>query len=396
MGLKFLATIFIATLMSAHAHATEISLVRQVILRDKTGLVLQPNVIVRAGNDDFVVAGSIPGAQEAWATKIDAQGKPIWRYVTGVRDSGLAPGDVPEFRGAAVMKDGSTFLCGYMPTPAGKYLPALLTHLDAAGHTINESLLKPSNSAEHGLSYLDDCVPWKNGVAMLGHVIHFVGGQTRNLYWTLALDQRGHLLWETLLPTQLDNLDSVGPWQVGPLMVYSDFGLLFAGGNSSTEVFWVSETGDLIAKTKFSGAFRLFRNLDVPRVPEMYGSVSSGLLKTVALDNNLTITHTSQANKMLKFDPYIAYQMPNKSIVMFGSSRAGYAKQLGMYIDSTLQSAQAIDLHHHGYADTAFISAAAPTGRDGEYVTARPLMKEDFSGTNLEAIGAILDFIKVQ
>jgi hypothetical protein len=387
-------------LMPPAAIATEVAVSHQVILKDEvTHFVLQPNAMARVDDGGFVIAGRINGAQQSWATKTDSEGKVLWRYVTGLRDK-LNIGQAAEFNGIVAMPDGTTYLCGNLPRPPGKYSPGLLTHLDRMGQVLSERLMFPNEVPEHGLAYFTDCVRWGEGLAIVGRVEHIVRPAlginlptSEKFYWLLALDSAGNVKWEKLIPTTFGTID-----EVEPLLVTADNSLVFSGRRIfQTELFRVSVTGDVQAKLLLAGQFRLVRPVVDDGILQVSGYTESGVSATITLDDGLAEVQRSEGPYPLKFKSRLAYRLPDQSLLLFGSAiRAGGAQFISriVHVDRTLHAEQSLDLAHEPFYDNGYVKAAVPTGKHGEFVTARELLKH---GPDEESrVGAALDFIQIK
>lgn len=382
--------------LPTNAADEKLMITREVILPSSPpGIALDPHVITRADDGGFLVAGATGGRQKGWAIRTDGRGNVLWRYTMDLHNE-LPPADSPTFDGAVVMPDGSSYLCGFMPAPRGKYQPALLTHLDAAGHVLSEKLLAPQNSAEHGLANLNNAIRLNDGVAFLGQIISFSAGKEVYFYWLLVLDARGQTRWEKLIPTSFDKLRDIGP-----LLATANSGLIFSGLGDGTEIFRVSASGELEAQAKLSDEFLIFsRPEGANETLQMYGNSTTGPSRSVELDDKLRVIGRTQATEKIGFDPYLAYRRPDHSLVLFGTGGPADKWQRILLLDPTLQQKGSIEFPPEKYADFMALKAATPTGQEGEYVTARLLQMRvpGTSGisTRFDPVGAALDFIQVQ
>lgn len=391
-----LLSIFLCS--SVASYATDLTLTREVIIQREGPWPSQPNVITRADGGGFILAGG------PWAIKTDSDGKVLWRYV---RDKFRA-----DYTGAVAMPDGTTYLCGNISVDVrNEYKPTILTHLDASGLLINEQIFTPQNRTEHGLSYFDSCVEWGDGIAIVGHVSNSIrrasgSGSTFTMpvneyyYWLLKLDSAGKMQWEQHIPTTL-----IGLIGNRSLLVAPDSSLVFAGhvnSTNKTELFRVSSTGEVITKKLLSGNFQFLRHVAPDGMLKIFGdSNKSSIIST--LDNQLEETHRIQGDQPSEFytTDHLAYLMQDQSLVLFGeniqSGGAQYSSAIA-HVDSTLQSAKKIELVHAPFYDSGVINAATPTGNDGEFVTARSVLKHipEHEVSEEAHVGVVLNFIQIK
>lgn len=383
------------TITWSPAAAAQLLLTREVIISQPRGASLLPNAIARADDGGYIIAGRINAAQAAWAAKTDAQGQVLWQYQTRVRDK-LPIGQGAEFDGVAAMPDGSSYLCGHMPRTPGLFMPGLLTHLDPAGHVLSERLVIPLEESGPGVAYFFDCVRWGDGVAVVGRLLKFPEkGRRENLYLVVALGPSGDTKWEKLIPT---TFDAIG--DVGPSLVTAKSKLVFCGGraNLGTELFRVSETGELEIRKKLSGQFALVRPVTTDGSLQLYGYPSANApFTTITVDDRFEEIRRTDAGRRLDFAAHLVYRMPDQSLVLFGSGIHAYGAQYTsriLYLDATLRSEQSIDLNRAPFSDSGFVKAALPTGNAGEFVVARNLIK--LAPGDTRPVGAALDFVQIR
>lgn len=381
-------------IMSAAAEAKQLTLMREVIIKDElTGAVLNPNAITHADDGGYIIAGRINPTQQAWATKTDAEGKVLWRYQIAVQDK-LPIGQGAEFNGVAAMADGSAYLCGRMPHAPGVYGPGLLVHLNATGQVISERLLVPQKRAAAGSAYFYDCVRWHDGIAIVGSIRQFPGlGQDESFYWLLALDAAGNMKWESLVRTTFDAID-----EVGQLCVVADDSLVFSGRRlgDKTELIRVNPSGGLEVHKKLAGQFRLIHPVSNDGLLQAFGYAASGKSTTITLDDRLEELGRTEGSYPDNFHPRLIYRLPNQSFALFGSAiRAGGAQFTSriIHVDPALQSGQVLELAHEPFHDSGYVKVAVPTGKEGEFVTVRNLYTLIPSD---ETRGAVLDFIQIK
>ena len=374
----------------------ELVLTREVIIKDKSGFLPEPQVISRADDGGFIIAGSLG---RAWAIKTDAAGKVLWR---NLQDKTFAGGGyAAAFTGAIAMSDGSTYLCGNMSFPSGGYTPSLLTHLDAEGHVINEQLFVPQKRTEHGLGYFDSCVRWGDGMLIVGHIFQFNNSKDflkndEHYYWLLMLDTAGKIKWEKQIPTRFDTIDGTQS-----MLVASDSSLVFAGYRTGkTELFRISVAGELTAKKSLDGLFAFVRPVIPDNFLQLYGlNPTDKAFESITFNDCLEETRRIQGGHGFDFGGRFAYRMPDQSLVLFGAEHHALYKSAIAHVDPQLRSAQKIELIHDAqFYDNGFIDAAAPTGNVDEFVAARKLLKHvPGNEVSEEArVGLVLDFIQIK
>lgn len=382
------------------ASAGALSIIREVTLESESaGFVMNPNTVVRANDDGFVIAGGISGTQQAWATKIDPAGQIVWQYLTNLRDK-LPIGVGAEFNGAVAMPDGTTYLCGRLPRPPNVYAPALLTHIDVTGHLLSERLMVPEQSSSNGVANFLTCIRWGDDIAVIGTVhqtLRVASGSAmpiaENLYWVLAVDPEGKVKLDKLLPTTFDKIDAVGPALIG---VGSN--LIFSANRTlSTELFQVDMTGGVKIRERISGQLRIVLPFAEDGIIQLFGYDANGHSEILTFDDQLNQVSLTEGMQPQGFRSHLAYRMPDRSLVLFGSGTHSVGEQYTsrvIHIDSSLRSSQFLELAREPLYDTGVVRAAAPTQTEGVFAAARPLLRQT-AGTD-GRIGAVLDFIQTK
>lgn len=374
----------------------KLTLTREVIIKDETGLLPEPQVISKTSDGGFVIAGSLG---RAWAVKTDAAGKVLWRNLQDKPFSGN--GYATTFTGAVAMPDGSTYLCGNVSFPSGGYTPSLLLHLDAEGHVINEHLFVPQKRTEHGLGYFDSCIRWGDGMLIVGHIFQFNNSKDflkndEHYYWLLMLGATGQIKWEKQIPTSFDTIDGTQS-----MLVASDSSLVFAGYRTGkTELFCISMAGELTSKKSLEGLFAIVRPVMPDDSLQIYGlNPTDKAFEVITFNDRLEETRRIQGGDGFDFGGRFAYRMPDQSLVLFGAEHHTLHKSAIAHVDPQLRSVQKIELIHDAqFYDNGFIDAAAPTGNADEFVTARKLLKHVTRDEVSEEarVGLVLDFIQIK
>jgi len=388
--------------MSYAAAAGDIVVGREVILKDEVygAYVIQPNAITRAGDGGYVIAGRIMAHQSAWAIRTDPQGKVLWRHDTLIRDK-LPIGQGAEFTGATEMDDGSFLLCGNMPSAHSR--PALLVHLDAAGQGISEKLVSPKDrdGAELFNGWFDQCLRWGDGAVVIGRVrLAFppVPPSPRRVskeyYWLLKIDPKGDIVWERLIPPEVDNAID-GVWSA---LSATDGTLAFTGhSNQKTELLRTGMTGEVLTRRQFPHRYLLVKSLVPDNRLRIFGGNREDIQELLTLDDQLSTQEQVRGRHLPAFIPHDLYRMPDQSLVLFGSGfHTTFPRFSSRVVSLTprLEAESYVDLLHKPFVDAGVVKAATPTGTPGEFTTVRQLQKD---APGIEAqVGAAIDFVRVR
>jgi hypothetical protein len=359
---------------------------REAIVQFPDQFPITPLVASGAADKGIIIAGSAgPGA---FATKVDTEGKVLWNYTIGFQDPVSYPmPSHPEFGGVVTMPDGSIFLCGHMGRPRGSSAPtALLAHLDPAGHVLSENLLA-SPSATGGPDeggWLQSCIQWGDGLLAMsvgGRVVRpMTPGhlpETESWFRFVRLDAAGNVQWERHIAVA--PVDTPGPGDVVLLAVGPDV-VLSAAGSLNTELLRISASGDVLAQKKLSGRFLFVRPVVPDGVLQLFGNVANvPQSMAITLDEQLNEIGRVQENHPQDFLMSVAYRMPDRSLVLFGSgihNRGPRFTSRIVHVDGALQKEQYLEPgpNRSPYRDLGSIWAAAPAGSVGEFVVARSLV----------------------
>jgi hypothetical protein len=387
--------------MSDAAVAGDIVVGREVILKDEVygAYVIQPNAITRTRDGGYVIAGRIFANQSAWAVRTDPQGKVLWRHDTLIRDK-LPIGQGAEFTGATEMDDGSFLLCGNMPSASSS--PALLVHLDAAGQGISEELVSPKDrdGAEVFSARIDQCLRWGDGAVIIGRVrLAFPPvppsprRDSKGYYWVLKVDPKGDIVWERLIPPEIDNVID----GVGSALIATDGTLVFTGHrNQKTELLRKGMTGEVLAIRQFPHRYLLVKSLVPDNRLQIFGGNRDDIQELLTLDDQLSTQEQVRGRHLPAFIPHDVYRMRDQSLVLFGSGlHTAFPRFSSRVVSLTpaLEAESYIDLLHKPFVDVGFVKAATPTGTPGEFATVRQLQKD---APGIEAqVGAAIDFIRI-
>lgn len=167
-----LATFFCFFLPDTTFAADHIKVTKEVLLEH--GVSISPSTIVQTKDGGYVTPGGLSG-NLGWATRVDANGKMIWRYQIPIQGES-------NYTGAISLGDDTTLLCGYKsihhPTdlmPGGKDLVGVLTHIDIGGKVLSDIVIRPKELGEFPINYIKGCKPWGDGFAVFGSITRVFG-----------------------------------------------------------------------------------------------------------------------------------------------------------------------------------------------------------------------------
>jgi hypothetical protein len=393
--------------------ANHIKVVREVTLETGRGAP-EPHSLAQTKDGNYVIAGEL--FQIPWATRTDSEGKAQWRYVVDMPEW-KPGGNRGKYGGVAILPDNSTILCGNreLPPPPGKRvgdMVGILTHLDKSGQVLNHQILYPNGDKTYSLSYLEKCVPWGDGVAVTGHVSRFlkVGDKYLQEYslWLIALNGKGDIRWEKLLPRAMN----------GDIAVMTNQDLLLLADFQGEKVSWLR--GNIPTEsTKWSNGSILFDNageikwkrtgkpqlqiahqkLVTPlaaesRVRLFLGSSQSQLASLRTL-NEQGEDMASVQFQIRPLSPKQIYLMPNRDFVFFGTEFGAEGKDhpsAGItWLSADLKKSETVTVGQK--ANSAGIDDALPTGKPGEFVTVR----HTFQISNQDKRqGVVLTFVEIK
>ncbi len=396
---------------------------RQVLLQIEKKAALHPEVIVQADDGGFIIAGGIDAIKQGWAAKTDAEGKVLWHYFRDLQEEdkeGLKSQLVarPHFTGAVAMPDGSIFLCGNMPHNFRSDAPTVfLTHLDANGQLLSEKYFIPEKGINKGVKpRFSGCVRWGDGFAVVGETTGPYIQTTKPVashigerwYWVLMFDGAGEKRWEKYIPVSLRHNINISQF---PHVANSNL-MFSAGGDSDTEIFSISETGEIVAKNIIKGGYQFVRPVVSDGILQLSGRrpgrKSTNWPETdswvvVTLDEKLNEIHSTQEG-LENFYGY-EFRMPDQSIASIGEKKHKFGQRYTsrvVHVDQMLQNERYVELPHNRRPfGVAGDMAANSTKTPNEFVVVRQLMvvidgkvpddiPADFK------VGAELDFIQIQ
>lgn len=352
-----------------------IEVVRDVVLSGvKSAVGLGINQI--PNQDGYIVTGSIGGAQ-AWATRLDAQGQQKWSY--------LMPRDAPPddghyhllwhattYSSAIVLKDGSTILCGFKVDEEDNHQTqfGLLTHIDKSGNLLNQQLLKPQKN-QLPLNYLFQSAPWNDGFIIMG-------SSTRNkeyFTWLVALDAKGNLLWEKLLPTQTHVLQkrTFLIMKDGDLVMTNPISLLSEKGNGMnyfTEITRIQPDGVIKANRRLAGQFQLVRQPNpayaIRLVPV---ELKKSEMQLLTLHDDLSEAEYLTSKDKVGIAIPQALELPDHSIVLVGATISNRGAALMVHFNPDSRQFQSYTFKP--VSQSWAVGDGLATGKVGEWVAIR-------------------------
>jgi len=391
--------IFLCLIASTFAQENSLTITRSVVL--EPGFVPHANVMLRMSDNGFLIAGSIPGIGQAWATRTDASGKAKWRYVLAAHDGHPYQAFYPEYWGAVAMPNGDSFLCGQMPVlPHGH--STLLTHLDPDGNLIEERLYLSKNNAFFG-DNVRHCVPSENGFLAIGSAFNGtpsnVSGstiRTANVnYWIVKFDFEGNTIFEKFIISTLDKIDDVDVLETA-----ADGSLLLVGQRlDRTELVQLSSAGEVVLSRTMPGLFRAVQPVGARKNVQLISATTTPVTM-ITLNGKLQETgrlvKDQEAGNVRE-----AYRLPDGSLVLFGDKsspqRSDYRARV-MTLDASFERGETILLEPDD-ENSCCDGYAVPTGNPGEFASVRSAIKRlkpHPSNDNFQRIGAVIDFIETR
>lgn len=376
---------------------------RQAFIQTEANDTIHPWVIAKAEDGGYLVAGEI--GVSAGIIKTDGQGKMLWQYSTYAHQTPSYPYKEAMYRGIVSMPDGSIWACGSMPILPGYEQKGLLTHLDGNGRLIEERLLAPLGTR---LVYLLGCAKWESNVVVVGSVTRFPKEKLRpgkltyprNSYWVIVLDPEGKVKWGKEIPTP--DFDPIGGIN-GTVLLTVGHNLVFCMDNGApntvTEFLSINRSGEVQARRKLEGVFRLVRPVrNDGRLQALGWGFKDHSLVVTTFDRNLREIQTVRDKRPPSFLPRVVYRLPDQSYVFFGSSVHRFGEEFKsavVHMNGALKNEQEMDLDGD-FSDDGSIWAATPAHQPDEFVAARIFFKADHRGDISGRHGAVLNFIKIK
>lgn len=380
--------------------ASHIKVVREVAL--EVGRAPTPHAVAQTKDGGYVIAGSV---WVPWATRVDANGNVVWRYELSAYNPSTPKEGKGHYNGAALLPDDSAILCGEMelPPPPGKPsggVAGMLTHLDKTGQVLSHQLLYPNGDKAYSLSYLKKCVPWGDGVAVVGHVSRWLNLGDKHIqefsFWLLALDGKGDIKWEKLIPNPGDGaLTGGGTFKQIEVMPNGNLMLIAShpvNNVPSDKVTRIGIGGDVIGEKVIPGD--LTASHSTPSDPSLYLFPRLLIPKFDAsislwtLDGDLA-NAKKLTGKAEGIGTSVFYRLPDGSLFLVGSEyEEGNAAMAWISADLNKQETYVFKPEH-----ASVIWDAISTGKPGKFVTVR---RSDAISNQDKRQGVVLTFVQVK
>ncbi len=363
-----LAGLTLGPLTACTAQASgHIRVVRSFFL--ERGHLIEPRALTRTHDGGYVIAGRLTGP---WATRINDQGQVVWRYLAPLVP--LKPGEIrgdTMFTGAVTLPDDSTLLCGYEnPTEVPNApLTGLLTHLSPHGRVLSTQTLYPNNDRHYVLNYLDRCVRWGKGVAVVGSTTLFPKGGTKpfgEVYlWLLKLDAHGHIAWEKLIPNVGGNVEVLKNHD----LVLAAVGARWGNPPSQTEITELGPDGSVKRQRTILGGLALVHS-GAPETSVSLVSRGSAQATWRTLGAHLqTVARAKGSTGGIAVKK--AYRLPNGALALFGYTTP---PEYGGMLLSSIAWISPHFSHQQVFTFkpwSIWVADAIPTGKPGEFATVR-------------------------
>ncbi|GLR86522.1 hypothetical protein [Bradyrhizobium iriomotense] len=411
--LSFVAIVLIFKISNAATAAVtgdtsksdRIALTKEIIL-ERNSASSQPFTINSFGDGDLLItAAENHPIHKASVTRVDSNGKVKWRYYASLQVLPENLSASPEFHGAIVMPDSSSFECGQMvrqepgfhPGIAGhESLLAMLTHLDADGRLLGEQVLHPQSEPDHAYGSFSRCAHVADTVLALGIAFRATPkpagtqgppGKLDYFYWIMAFDEAGNAKWEHLFPisSKLVGL----PHDISQIQETKNGFAFAAARRGMTEVVSMSLQGDMRAQTVLDGMFSIARPTFSSPDLQLTALVTDKVV-SVTLDSNLHETKRFSVDHEVG-EAKIAYRSSDQSLVLFGDAiipdKPDYNTRISI-LDSTLQHSQ--DFYFVPKDNSAWVEAATPTSGTNDFAAIRIIDKPAVTHD------LVLDFVHVR
>lgn len=337
----------------------------------------EPGAIVRTADGGYVLAGT---TGKAWATRIDATGKVLWRHNYMNQGKG-------RFHGAALLPDDSVILCG---ETEGENVSGLLTHLDRAGKVISEQVLSPAGLSGNRISSLTNCLPFGDGVAVIGKTY-----SPTFSYWLLTLDGKGKITSDKLSPDT--GFETVLPLSDHSFVVHSldlDHMLVskIGPGSALQATRKMQKWSILLRPTVEDRSIRLLTLDDHEKAQVLH--LDDKLATIEHIDSQITPKTDSRYLKR-------AYIMPDRSLLLFGNQPVGHGLLSGEAMSASIEWISPDMRHSESYVfepelASYIVEGAMPTGVPGEFVAARKVVPQSqLLGHDEKRDGLVLSFIQI-
>lgn len=338
-------------------------------------LIPMPTVVkaevAEATAGSFIVAGT--NAFAAWARKFSVDGETLWEYTSGAVSKGYPP-RIPDYLGIAPMPDGSTFLCGKLPhDPGTTESSALLTHVDAKGKRLDETIVSPRRQTGNQVRYsvFESCLASGANVILQGVVLRAADGSApghaTQSYWFVATDEKGRIVWQQEVPVRPFHVDRGNTLlQIGQQFFFSNT------NNQQTELLRLSTSGELLGRITLGGAFHLVRNVHgEPRV-ELWGA-NRGQGQLLRFTDELKETGRITGSVPEAMSTSLAFELPDGTLCLFGSNVHSVGQRIRPVVtrvDAALRTVQTFEPSWNSTNVIVDLPAVALLNSKGDFISA--------------------------
>ena len=310
---RLTAAFFVIMGCSSPTWSQSINIDREVML--EKGNDITPSAIVSTSDGGFIITGLSSGQTAAWATRVNAQGEVLWRYLdTRIENHRTRSQSV--FTGAVMLPDNSVLLCGSKILATGQV--GFLTRIDASGSVKDQRNLYPKGDEKLNWVRFDRCIPWSDGIALVGTV----AGEPKAVGWLIKLDAHGELQWEMTGPEFIAD-DAIETSDRSLILASTDIGT-FKVALVRVDSLGHAKARRVIACKNACGAFVLFHTpLTPPPATLAFATVEWPTTTLYELDLNFNdIKPVKSIDSIL---PKRGYKLADGSLVTFGNTKIGNA-----------------------------------------------------------------------
>jgi hypothetical protein len=363
--------------------ASHIEIVRDVLL--ESGVPIWPSTIINTPDGGFVIVGTITASQ-AWAIRIDSHMHVMWRHTLEHQSPTPGIGE-SAYKGAVMLPDDSTILCGWRKTPDDRpKLFGVLTRIGPSGEVLSRRQLIPMEDDRFKLNYLLSCAASKDGIAVFGNATTVEGIGSRepkmtHYLWFIELGRTGVLKSQKMTPVMYEGL------------VFPQFSVT-ASGDVAISIFQgnvlLDHEGTL--KQRREGYPNFLLQSTAPQ--QMIQMISEdGKATVTTLDSNLHEVATIKGVPM-GMSATRAYVTPN-GIAVFGyrADQNGATTAAIGWLRSDLGAAEVYTFKPA--SSSSRVDGATPTGVAGEFAFTRPIQPQtQLFGPNETRRGLLLTFVR--
>jgi hypothetical protein len=315
------ATLFVIMGCTSPTWAQSIIIEREVML--EKGNDVTPSAIISTSDGGFVITGLSNGQTAAWATRVNAQGEVLWRYLD-TRIENPRGRSQSVFKGAVMLPDDSVLLCGSKILSTGQV--GLLTRIDASGSVKEQKNLYPKADEKLHWARFDRCIPWSDGIALVGTV----AGEPKAVGWLIKLDARGQQQWEIIGPDFIAD-DAIETSDHSLILASADIGT-FKVALVRVDSLGHAKARRIIACKSACGKFVLFHHSPLTPPPRTFAFATVEQHTTALYELDLNINDIRPVKNIDSIVPKRGYKLADGSLVTFGSTETGgvYNASIGL------------------------------------------------------------------